>query len=122
MPAGLIKDQHGMTSGIDSDTDFLEMFCHGDAVAVGHDKPGALALFGADRAEDIGPFGALIFRRRRSAAAFRPSPRDLVFLAYPDFILPPDFELGSGWKATFDLCQIGGEVFLNASSACSFWP
>lgn len=111
-----------MTSGIDRGTDFLEMLGHGEAVAERHDKAGALALFGADRTEDIGPLGALIFRCRRSAAAFRPSPGRLVFLAYPGLVLPPDFELGSSWKATFDLCQIGGEVFLNASRANSFWP
>ena len=111
-----------MAAGIDSGANFLEMFRHGKAVAEGHDQTGTLAFFRADGAEDISPFGALVFRGRRSASPLGPSPRDLVFLTYPGFILPPDFELGSAWKAALDFCQIGGEVFLKASSANAFCP
>ena len=109
VPPGLIEYKGGMTPGINRVTDFPEMLCHGEAVAEGHNEAGA--LFRTDRVEDIGPFLALIFWRGRSVAAFRPWPLDLVFLTYPGFVLEPDFELGSSWKASFDLCQIGGDFF-----------
>jgi hypothetical protein len=63
VPSSLIEDQYGMTPRIDRGTDFLEVLCHGEAVAEGHYETGALALFGTDCAKDIGPLGPLIFWR-----------------------------------------------------------
>ena len=60
VPTGLIDDQHRMGAGIDGGTDLDEVRRHGVGVAPGHDQPGALPLRGTDRAEDIGPFGALV--------------------------------------------------------------
>jgi len=41
-------------------------------------------------------------------------------LINPGFILPPDLYLRAGGQFCPDLCQIGGEVFLKASTANSF--
>jgi hypothetical protein len=54
-----------------------------------HDKPRTLALPGADSAEDVGPFGALVVRGAGSSSALGPAVRDFVFLTYPRFVLPP---------------------------------
>ena len=61
VPAGLIKDQNGVTPGLDLGTDFGEMGVHGVAVAIGHDHAGGGAGLRADGAEDVGPLGSLIF-------------------------------------------------------------
>ena len=43
-------------------------------------SPAPFAVFRADRAEYVGRFPALVFRRRRPGSASRPAPRDLVLL------------------------------------------
>jgi hypothetical protein len=87
------------------------MGLHGVSVGVGHDEPGGLAFGRADRAEDVRPLGALIERRTRPRPAPRPASGQLVLLADPGFILPPEFDLGSGRQAGADLRQALGEVF-----------
>ena len=76
VPTGLIDDQHRMGTGIDGGTDLDEVRRHGVGVAPGHDQPGALPLRGTDRAEDIGPFGALVAGRPRARATSGPSGGD----------------------------------------------
>ena len=78
-----------MSAGIDGCTDLGEMCLHGVSVAPGHDQTGTLAFGGADRAEDVGPFGALVVRGPRPGSASRPSAGGLVLLAYAGFVLPP---------------------------------
>ena len=68
VPTGLIDDQHRMGAGIDGGTDLDEVRRHGVGVAPGHDQPGGFPLRGTDRAEDIGPFGALVAGRPRARA------------------------------------------------------
>ncbi len=89
---------------------------HGLGVATGQDEAGANAARRADGAEDVGRLGALIAGRAGPGSPLRPAPRDLVLLADPGFILPPQFYLGAGRQLGADLCQRGGQAFLNPRS------
>ena len=109
-----------MGAGSDMRRDLLQVLGHGAGVAPGHDEPGGLAFLWADRSEDVGPFGALIVRRRRACAAPRPAAGDLVLLADARFVLPPDLYLDTGGEACLDPCQLGRETFLKAATAVSF--
>jgi hypothetical protein len=60
---------------------------HSVGVAERQDEAGGFALLRADRAEDVGRFGALIVRCRGTCSALRPSPRDLVLLPDPGLVL-----------------------------------
>jgi len=93
---------------------------HRLGVAPWQDESDAFALLRADGAEDIGPLGALIVRRTGPCSAFGPSPRDLVLLADAGFVLEPDFDRYARNEAGADSRQLGGEVFLKASTANSF--
>ncbi len=86
-----------------------------------HDQPGALAFGGADGTKDVGPFCALVVGRCGPGSLARPAAGDLVLLPDPRLVLPPQLYLGAGREARPDLRQFGGEVFLNASMANSFW-
>lgn len=110
-----------MGAGIDGGADLGEMQGHGMGVGIGHDQPSALALLRADGTEDVGPLGALVVRGRGPGAAPRPSARDLVLLADPGLVLPPDLQLDAPIEPGADLAQRVAEVFLNASTANSFW-
>ena len=93
---------------------------HRRGVAPRHDKPGALALLGADRAEDIGPLGALVVRGARPGSTPGPAAGDGVLLPDAGFVLPPQLYFGSGREPLADLVQFGRKVFLKASIASSF--
>ncbi len=54
VPPGLIHQQDRMSAGRDGERYLGQMQRHGFSVAEGQDEPCGLALFGADRAEDIG--------------------------------------------------------------------
>ena len=56
------------------------MQAHPFGVAEGQNEPGALAVVGADLAENIGRGGALIVRGRWPRSPLRPPARDLVLL------------------------------------------
>jgi hypothetical protein len=105
---------------IDGLADLDQMRRHRRDVAPRHDQPGALAFGGADGAEDVGPFGALVAQRRGARSLARPAPGDLVLLPNPRLVLPPQLYLGAGREARPDLRQLGGEVFLKSSIANSF--
>lgn len=123
MPACLIHHNDSMGAGRDCDRYLGKVQGHGFGIAEGQDQPGAFSLFGADCAKDVGRFGALILRGRRSRAPSGPAPRDLVFLADARLVLEPDFYGRALWEACLDLCQrVRKAPFLNASSACSFCP
>lgn len=121
VPSGLVENEHGMCSGIDGVADFEKVFLHGLGVAIGKDEASPLALFRADRAEDVSPHGALVVWGRRSGSPACPAARDLVLLPYSGFVGPPDFDVRVGRAFRPDLCQRGGEVFLKTSPSNSFW-
>ena len=64
----------------DRGADLADMRLHRRRVAViGHDETSALALFRADRVEDVGPLGALVVGRPGPGAATSLAAGDLVF-------------------------------------------
>ena len=67
-----------------------------------------------DRAEDIGPFGALVAGRPRARATSGPSACELILLADAGFILPPQLYLDAFREPRPDLRQFGGEVFFKS--------
>lgn len=97
--------------------DFDEMLVHGMGIAPGHDQCCGLAVFGVDRAEDVGRPRALVMRCRRSGTSLGPAAGDLVLLPDPGFVLEPDFDHLALGDAGGNLCRCGGEVFLKASTA-----
>jgi hypothetical protein len=122
VPARLIEKQDGVRSGGDILGDFLQMEVHGERVALGHDQPGALALLGADRAENVRRGGALIVGRAGARSFLGPTARDLVFLADPSLVLEPDFySFGDDAFFARDFLQARGETFLKSSIAPSAW-
>ncbi len=120
MPTGLVEHQHGMRAGLDGLRYLGEVQRHRLCIAPGQDKAGALAQGRTDRAEDVRRLRALVLRGRGPAAAFGPSSSNLVLLADPRLVLPPDFYRLARVRLP-DFLQAGGEVFLKAASACSFW-
>src|SRR3989337_1682052 len=119
--SGLIHEQDGVGALCHGLRYLGQMHLHGGAVAERHDKAGALALFGTDGAEDVGRAGALVAGAEGPGAALGPAARDLVLLADASLVLEPDLYLGARRLAARDLRQQVGEVFLNASAACSLW-
>jgi len=92
-------------------------------IAARHNEGRALAVSGADRAEDIGRCGSLIFRGAGARSALGPTAGDLVLLADPRLVGEPDLYC-AGIDALFspDLFQARGEAFLKSSiapSACA---
>ena len=73
--------------------DFGEVQVHRLSVAVGQDESCALALFRANRAENIGRGGTPIGGRGRPRPSFCPASGDLVLLADVRLIRKPDFYL-----------------------------
>ena len=120
MPSGLIEDEDGVGARRYLGRDFIEMPLHGLGVAAGQNEGRADAALGTDGAKDIGRCRALISRRPGPASPWRPAPGDLVFLADPRFVLPPEFYAGIGRERAADLFQLGGKAFLESSMANSF--
>ena len=120
MPSGLVEQENRVAAGIDGCADFLEVLGHGLRVAPGHDEPRAFAFGGTDRAEEVGPLGALIVRRARSGSASRPAPRNAILLTDPGLVLPPYFYGRADGKVRLDCFQFGRECFLKSSSTASF--
>ena len=116
MPSGLVEEQNGVGIRRDHGADLGEMRLHRLRVAERHDQPGALALGGADRAEEIGPGSALVVRRVRPGPAPRPSPGELVLLADPCLVLPPEL-YALARMGIPDCRQALRETFLKASAA-----
>lgn len=122
MPSSLIHQHDRVGTRCDDERYLGEVQCHGLGVAEGQDETSALALFRADRAEDVCRFGPLVFGCRRPCPALCPAPRDLVFLADAGLVLKPDLSGRALREDSLDLCQLGSEApFLKASMACSFW-
>ena len=125
MPASLINHEHGMGTGRDDLGDFREVQVHRLGVAGRQDQGRALALFRADRAEDVGGSGALVAGRAGTGAALGPPASDLVLLADTGFVLEPDLYLVDVDRLfARDCIQARGEVFLKSSiapSTCAWW-
>jgi hypothetical protein len=101
----------------DGSGDFRQVKRHGLGVAARQHQGRALALFGADGAEDVGRAGALIARRARPGAAPGPPAGDLVLLADARLVLEPNLYALALRLLGGDLRPLGGEVFLNAAIA-----
>src|SRR3954464_15731913 len=78
-------------------------------------------LLGADRSEDVDRACPLIMRGARPGAPSGPAPGDLVLLAHPRLVLPPQLDRGALREARPDRLQGGGESFLKSSNASGFW-
>ena len=120
VPSGLIGEDDGVSARIDGGADSRQMGVHRLGIAPGQDETDGFALLGTNRAKDIGRLGALIARCAGTRSALGPAARQLVFLADPRLVLEPDFERCAGNEARADRRQLGGEVFLKASTANSF--
>jgi hypothetical protein len=68
---------------------------HATGIAPGQDQGGAGTAFRAHGPKDVGRTCALILGRYRTCSSPGPAPRDLVLLADPGFILPPQLYPGS---------------------------
>lgn len=79
-----------MGPGDDGQRDLGQMQVHGGGVALGQDQGAADATRRTDGTEDIGRAGALVAGCRGARSPFRPPPRDLVLLADPGLVLPPE--------------------------------
>jgi len=122
MPASLIHQDNRVSARGDGERYLGQMQRHGFGIAEGQHQPCALAVFRADRAEDIGRFRPLILRGRWPRSASRPAPRDLVLLTDPGFVLEPYLYRCALREGCSDLCQLGSKApFLKASMASSFW-
>ena len=124
VPAGLVEHEDGMRLRGKAARDLVEVVRHGLRVGARHDhrRPGAAR--GADRAKQIGRFGAQVGERPRSGAASRPAPCARVFLAQAPRVLKPDFYRRFRGELCGDLSHSLGKVFLNSSiraGSCPRW-
>ena len=111
MPAGLIDEQRGVRARRDLGGDFGQVQVHRLRVAAWHDQGCALAVLGADRAEDISRGGSLVRRRARARAALGPTAGDLVLLADARLVGEPDlYRIGSDALLAPDLVQARRET------------
>ena len=118
VPAGLIDQEHGVCAGRDGLGDLGEMQVHRLGVAGRQDQGRALAVFRADRAEDVGGGGALITGRAGAGAALGPAAGDLVLLTDTSLICEPDLYLVDVDRLFLgDFVQTRGKVFLKSSIA-----
>ena len=112
VPASLIDQEDGMGSGRNRFGDLCKMQVHRLAVAGRQDQGRALALLGADRAEDIGGSGTLVARRTGAGAALRPAASDFVLLADAGLVGEPDFYcIAVDALLARDRLQTGGEAY-----------
>ena len=90
MPPGLIEQQCAVAACRDASRDFREVEVHRFDVAGGQNQTGGGPLGGADGAEDVGGFGALVVRRRWSLAALGPAAADFVLLPDARLVAEPN--------------------------------
>ncbi len=118
MPSGLVEQQSRVTPGGNIGRDGREVQVHRRDIAPRQDQPDRLALFGADRAEDIGRGRALVARSARAGSTPRPAAGDLVLLPDPRFVAEPAlYVAGRDALVLRDRVQTGGETFLKSSIA-----
>ena len=97
-----------MGAGIDGGTDPMRCAAMASVSHQGMSFP----LRGTDRAEDIGPFGALVAGRPRARATSGPSACELILLADAGF--RPQLYLDAFREPRPDLRQFGGEAFFKS--------
>ena len=107
VPSSLVEQNDGMGLGGHQTGYFLKMQRHGLSIAIGHDQSGAEPALRTDGAENISVFEALILGRSRAGSPLRPAPRDLVLLADPRFVLPPQLYGRARRQGCPDLFQPG---------------
>src|ERR1039457_3910792 len=111
-----------MGTGRDNLGDLREVQVHRLGIAGRQDQGCALAVFRADRAEDVGGCGALITGSTWAGAPLGPAAGDLVLLANTSLICEPDFYLVAVDRLLArDLVQARGGVFLKSSIVLSAW-
>jgi hypothetical protein len=124
VPAGLIDQEDGMGGGRDRFGNLRKMQVHRLAVANRQDQGCALALLGADRAEDVGGGGSLVARRARASATLGPAAGDLVLLPDAGLVGEPDlYRVAVDALRASDRFQTRGETFLKfsiAPAACAW--
>src|SRR4051794_8020128 len=122
VPSSPVHQHDPMGSGSHSLRDFRQMQAHRLRVALRHDQGCALALLRADRPEDVDRTRPLIVRGPTGPGApSGPATRDLVLLAHPGLVLPPQFYRSAVREARPDRFQGGRESFLKSSNASGFW-
>src|SRR3954469_17474623 len=121
MPARLIHQDKGMRPGCDRLRNLLQVQGHALRRAAGQNQARAFALSRTDGPEDVGRGGPLVLGGGRARAAFGPASRDLVLLPDPGLIGEPDLDHLAMSLGFCDLLQTGGEVFLKAETAASFF-
>ena len=122
MPASLIDHENSMGTRRDNLGNLRKVQVHCLGIAGRQDQGRALALFRADRAEDVGGGGALITGRAGTGAALGPPAGDLVLLANTSLVCEPDFYLVAVDRLLArDCVQARGEVFLKSSITPSAW-
>ena len=114
-----------MGSWCDHLRDLREVQVHSLGVAGRQDQGRPLALFRADRTEDVGGGGVLVPGRAGTGTALGPAAGDLVLLADTNLICEPDlYVVAIDRLLARDCLQARGEVFLKSSiapSACAWW-
>lgn len=115
VPASSVNDDDGMRAVLHLAADFDEVCVHGLGVGKGHDQRRSYAACRTDGSEDIGAFIPLITHGARAGAFLAPDIGERPFLAYPGFVLDPDFEALSGGMCGEYLRNFGCEVFLKAA-------
>ena len=122
MPASLIDQEDGVGTRRDDRGDLRKVQVHCLGIAGRQDQGRALALFRADRAEDVGGGSTLVARSARAGTALCPPAGDLVLLANTSLVLEPDFYPGCiEALLTRDCLQARGEAFLKSSITPSAW-
>src|SRR3954451_21295029 len=121
MPARPVHQDEGMRARRDRLGDFVQVQGHALRGAAGENQARALALSRTDGPEDVGRGCPLVLRGGRARAAFGPAPRDRVLLPNPRLIGEPDLERLAAGLGLRKLLQTGGEVFLKAATAASFF-
>src|SRR4051794_5127816 len=121
VPSGPVHQQDPMGSGSYGLRDFRQVQAHGLRIASRQDQGCALALLRADRPEDVDRARPLVVRGPGPGSPSGPAARDLVLLADPGLVLPPQLYGSALREARPDRLQGGGETFLKSSSASGFW-
>jgi hypothetical protein len=119
MPTRAVEGDDRMRAQCDLLADFRQMQVHGERVDAGQTQGGPDAARRTDRAEDIGPFVALIARGPGTASFIRPDVGQAALLSDPGFILPPELEGLSTRMLGDDGSDEVSEVFLCASCAAA---
>ena len=122
VPSGLIDEQDCVGSRRNRRGNLRKVQVHRLGVAKWQDQGHALALFRADRTEDVGGGSTLISGRSWAGAALGPPPGDFVLLADACLVLEPYFYLFAvDTLFARDRVEVRWEVFLNSSMAPSAW-